>query len=106
MKDNHTWVICAYGESDYLEACIQSLKNQTLQSQIICYSSTPLDSIKKLCQCYAIPFYTKQGGGIGKDWNNAISFVETKYATIAHQDDYYEPSYAEKVLSKMELVMS
>ena len=26
MKDNHTWVICAYGESDYLEACIQSLK--------------------------------------------------------------------------------
>ena len=43
MKDNHTWVICAYGESDYLEACIQSLKNQTLQSQIICYSSTPLD---------------------------------------------------------------
>lgn len=36
MKDNHTWVICAYGKSDYLEACIQSLKNQTLQSQIIC----------------------------------------------------------------------
>ena len=69
MKDNHTWVICAYGESDYLEACIQSLKNQTLQSQIICYSSTPLDSIKELCQRYAIPFYTKQGGGIGKDWN-------------------------------------
>lgn len=102
MKDNHTWVICAYGKSDYLEACIQSLKNQTLQSQIICYSSTPLDSIKDLCQRYAIPFYTKQGGGIGKDWNNAISFVETKYATIAHQDDYYEPSYAEKVLSKME----
>ncbi len=25
-------------------------------------------------------------------------FVETKYATIAHQDDYYEPNYAEKVL--------
>ena len=95
-------MICAYGKSDYLEACIQSLKNQTLQSQIICYSSTPLDSIKDLCQRYAIPFYTKQGGGIGKDWNNAISFVETKYATIAHQDDYYEPSYAEKVLSKMD----
>ena len=56
MKDNHTWVICAYGKSDYLEACIQSLKNQTLQSQIICYSSTPLDSIKDLCQRYAIPF--------------------------------------------------
>lgn len=83
INQQHTWVICAYGESEYLEACIQSLKNQTLQSQIICYSSTPLDSIKELCQRYAIPFYTKQGGGIGKDWNNAMSFVETKYATIA-----------------------
>ena len=31
-----------------------------------------------------------------------MSFVETKYATIAHQDDYYEPDYAEKVLAKME----
>ena len=50
MNSNHTWVICAYGESEYLEACIQSLKNQTLQSQIICYSSTPLDSIKELSQ--------------------------------------------------------
>lgn len=104
VNQQHTWVICAYGESEYLEACIQSLKNQTLQSQIICYSSTPLDSIKELCQRYAIPFYTKQGGGIGKDWNNAMSFVVTKYATIAHQDDYYEPDYAEKVLAKMEKI--
>ena len=56
MNSNHTWVICAYGESEYLEACIQSLKNQTLQTQIICYSSTPLGSIKELCQRYAIPF--------------------------------------------------
>ena len=66
MKDNHTWVICAYGESDYLEACIQSLKNQTLQSQIICYSSTPLIRLRNFCQRYAIPFYTKQGGGLAK----------------------------------------
>ena len=102
VNQQHTWVICAYGESEYLDACIQSLKKQTLQSHIICYSSTPLDSIKELCQRYEIPFYTKQGGGIGKDWNNALSFVETKYATIAHQDDYYEPEYAEKVLAKME----
>ena len=39
---------------------------------------------------------------LARDWNNALSFVETKFATIAHQDDYYEPEYAEKVLSKME----
>ena len=102
MKNNHTWVICAYGESEFLEACILSLQAQTLPSKIICYSSTPLDSIKQLCQKYGIPFYTKEGGGIGKDWNNALSFVETSYATIAHQDDYYEPTYLEAVMQKIE----
>ena len=102
MKNNHTWVICAYGESEFLEACILSLQAQTLQSKIICYSSTPLGSIKQLCQKYGIPFYTKEGGGIGKDWNNALTFVETSYATIAHQDDYYEPTYLEAVMQKIE----
>ena len=102
MKNKHTWVICAYGESEFLEACMQSLQAQTVQSRIICYSSTPLESIQSLCQKYDIPFYTKEGGGIGKDWNNALSFVDSQYATIAHQDDYYEPAYLEKVLSKAE----
>ena len=102
MKNNHTWVICAYGESEFLEACILSLSAQTIRSKIICYSSTPLDSIRQLCQTYEIPFYTKEGGGIGKDWNNALSFVDSQYATIAHQDDYYEPTYLEAVLQKIE----
>lgn len=102
MKNNHTWVICAYGESEFLEACILSLRAQTIRSKIICYSSTPLDSIRQLCQTYEIPFYTKEGGGIGKDWNNALSFVDSQYATITHQDDYYEPTYLEAVLQKIE----
>ncbi len=50
---------------------------------------------------YGIPFlHEKKAGGIGKDWNNALSFVETSYATIAHQDDYYEPTYLEAVMQK------
>ena len=102
MKNNHTWVICAYGESEFLEACILSLRAQTIRSKIICYSSTPLDSIRQLCQTYEIPFYTKEGGRIGKEWNNALSFVDSQYATIAHQDDYYEPTYLEAVLQKIE----
>lgn len=102
MKNNHTWVICAYGESEFLEACILSLKAQTVKSKIICYSSTPLESIKHLCQKYDLLFYTKERGGIGKDWNNALSCVDTQFATIAHQDDYYEPTYLEAILPKME----
>ncbi|MCC2777779.1 hypothetical protein LK520_17200, partial [Blautia sp. DFI.4.84] len=32
----------------------------------------------------------------------ALSFVSTKYATIAHQDDYYEPKFLEKTLEAFE----
>ena len=101
LNSQHTWVICAYGESQYLEACIQSLKNQTLTSKIICYTSTPLTSIYEICGKYDIPVHHKTGGGIGRDWNQALSFVTTKYATIAHQDDYYEPKYLEKTLEAL-----
>ncbi|EHI69744.1 glycosyltransferase, group 2 family protein [Streptococcus ictaluri 707-05] len=76
-----------------------SLKKQSLTSRIICYTSTPNDHISSLCTKYDIPLFTKEGGGIGKDWNNALSFVTTPFATIAHQDDIYLESYAEKVMT-------
>ena len=37
----HTFAICAYKDSPYLEACIRSLKSQTVPSEIICTTSTP-----------------------------------------------------------------
>lgn len=98
---NHTFVICAYGDSPYLEECILSLKQQTQPSTLILYTSTPSDYISNLCERYGIPVYTGVGGSIGTDWNNALSFVETQYATIAHQDDYYEPTYVEEVMKKL-----
>lgn len=99
MKRQHTFVICAYGESAYLENCIQSLKNQTVKSRVICYTSTPNQLIKDLCHQYDIELFVKEGGGIGKDWNNALSFAETNYVTIAHQDDIYCDQYAEKIVA-------
>lgn len=38
------------------------------------------------------------GGGIGSDWNAALSHVETPYVTIAHQDDVYLKDYTKTVL--------
>ncbi|HEL2072241.1 TPA: glycosyltransferase family 2 protein [Streptococcus suis] len=101
MQNNHTFVICAYGDSRYLEECIQSLGSQSLKTNIILYTSTPSDYINGLCEEYQIPYYSSPGGGIGKDWNNALSFVQTQFATIVHQDDVYLTKYAEKILSSM-----
>lgn len=101
-ENNHTFIICAYKESPYLDKCIQSLLNQTVKSSIIMYTSTPNDYIQDIADKYAIDLYSKNGGSIGKDWNNAMSFVNTKYMTIAHQDDLYEPKYLEKTMQAFE----
>ena len=44
--NDHTFAICAYKESPYLEECIKSLKNQTIKSNILIATSTPNDYIK------------------------------------------------------------
>lgn len=99
MANTHTFVICAYGESPFLEACIQSLKNQEASSEVLLYSSTPNDLIKTLCEKQGIPYVFGAGGGIGRDWNNALAAVNTQYVTIAHQDDLYLPKFSQEVLA-------
>lgn len=51
MKEfSHTFAICAYKESEYLEECILSLKNQTLKTNILMATSTPNEYIKNLAE--------------------------------------------------------
>lgn len=57
----HTFVICAYGESPYLEDCLVSLKNQEYASQLLLYTSTPNVLIDNLAAKYHIPVVTKAG---------------------------------------------
>lgn len=100
---NHTFVICAYKESAYLEECLLSLLAQTKKSKILISTSTPNDHIRGIAEKYAIPLYVNEGeAGITGDWNYAVSLVDTKYLTIAHQDDVYEPTYAEQLIKKLD----
>lgn len=97
-----TFSICAYKESPYLEECILSLVRQTLDCKIIMVTSTPNEKIKSLCERYKIPLFINDGKkGITQDWNFALSHVKTEYATIAHQDDIYEPDYAEIMIRNL-----
>lgn len=99
---DHTFAVCAYKESAYLEECICSLQAQTMKSNIIIATSTPNEHINGLAQKYDIPLYINEGeSGITQDWNFALSKVTTKYATVAHQDDLYEPKYVEMLLTEM-----
>ena len=99
---DHTFVICAYKESPYIEECLASIMNQKILGQIIIATSTPNDYIMHLAQKYNIKMYVnEQGGEIAKDWNFAISVVKTKLATIAHQDDIYQPDYLTSILENI-----
>lgn len=99
FEKNHTFVICAYQESPYLEKCIRSLKHQTVKSNIIMITSTPNDHIRQLALKYGIQLIINEGeGGIVQDWNFGYAMAETKYITIAHQDDVYFKTYTETVM--------
>lgn len=99
---DHTYVICAYKESAYLEDCILSLLNQTIKSNIVMVTSTYGEFLSNMAEKYQIPVYRNKGiSGIAGDWNFALSQVKTSIATIAHQDDIYEPWYTEMVLKCM-----
>ena len=97
----HTFVICAYKDSQYIEACICSLKKQTIESEILMSTSTPSIYLENLCKRYNIEYHVREGKPeIGEDWNFALSLANTQYVTLAHQDDVYEPDYAERVMGK------
>jgi len=100
--NEHTFVICAYKESPYLEDCICSLLAQTVKSRIILVTSTPNHYIKSMAEKYQIPYYINEGeGGITQDWNFGYAKAGGGYITIAHQDDIYEKTYLASALEMM-----
>lgn len=94
----HTFAVCAYKESPYLEECICSLLNQKVESHICVCTSTPNKYIEEIAGKYQLPLYINRGdSGIGEDWNFALSCAATRYVTLAHQDDIYKERYSWEV---------
>lgn len=103
LRKKHTFVICAYKESPFLEECILSLKNQKSLSNIIMITSTPNNYIRFLSEKYKILLSVNEGeSGIVQDWNYGYSLCATPYVTIVHQDDIYFEDYALHAVSYLE----
>lgn len=96
----HTFAVCAYKDSPYLEACLRSLKGQSCASDIILCTSTPSPYIEQIASQYGIPVYTRPGpGNIKDDWNFAYHMADARFVTIAHQDDLYQKDYVKTLLA-------
>ena len=92
---SHTFAICAYKDSPYLDACIHSLKRQSVKSKIILCTSTPSPFLEAMAKIHDIPLYVRDGkSDIQDDWNFACEKADTRLVTIAHQDDCYHRDYA------------
>lgn len=101
-EEDHVFSVCAYGESPFLESCIESVLNQISPTRVIICTSTPNALIEGASKKFALPFFVNsRQGGIASDWNYAIDKAEARLVTIAHQDDIYCPDYSAKMLESL-----
>jgi len=99
----HSFVIPAYGESPYLDNCIQGLLGQSVKSEVIITTSTPSPFLGDLAVKYCLPYFVnpQTKAGIASDWNFALNQATTPLVTIAHQDDDYLPQFVELTVAKL-----
>lgn len=99
----HSFVVPAYGESPHLDACLDSLVRQTYASDVVVTTSTPNHTIAAAARRHGARIVVNQkGGGIGADWNFALSCASTPWVTIAHQDDVYLPDFTARTMSAVQ----
>lgn len=96
-KNKHTFVVLAYKESLFLPACLQSLQHQTVPSEIIITTSTPVPPITDIAAEFKVPVVVNpQALGIADDWSFGYRYARTPWVTLVHQDDIYLPGYIQE----------
>ena len=101
MKNDHTFVVLAYKESEYLEKCIKSVVNQSKKTNVVIATSTPNDFINGLSKKYNLNvIINKETKGLANDFNFAINCVDSDLVTIAHQDDVYDKEYTYEIMNQ------
>ena len=96
----HSFVVPAYGRPQWLARCLESLQGQTRVSPIVVATSTPNDLLTDTAARYGVPLIINPvSAGIAADWNFALGRVGRGWVTLAHQDDWYAPTYTERCLA-------
>ena len=104
LPENHTFAICAYKQSAFLENAIQSILDQSALGKVFIATSTPNELISGLAKKYSIPLLVNEHhGSIGEEWNFSYNAAKTPLVTLVHQDDYYEPTFLQNVLDRFNL---
>lgn len=100
MNSIHTFVILAYKKSEFLEDCIKSVLNQSIQSNVVIATTTDNVFIRNMAKKYNLNVVVGDHTTIGGDFDFAIGVSNSNLVTIAHQDDIYDYKYAENIIKQ------
>lgn len=97
MKNKISVIVPVYNVEKYIERCLDSLLNQTLNDiEIIIVNDGSTDSSKKIICSYKekyperIIYLEKTNGGLSDARNYALPFAQGEYVTFLDSDDYVE----------------
>lgn len=109
MKTKHTplvsIIVPIYNVEVYLDECLQSLLNQTLEAiEIICINDGSTDNSAHIAEQYArkdnrIHLIHKKNQGLSAARNTGLEYVTTEYILFCDSDDYFAPTMCEKMFT-------
>lgn len=98
-------VIPIYNSEKYLEKCLDSLVNQTLEDmQVLMINDGSKDSSEEICLKYVkeypnFEYHYKENGGSASARNLGLHFAKGEYVGFVDSDDYVEFTMFEKMYS-------
>lgn len=100
---DHTFAIPVYGSAPNLGGLLKSLRAQEGESsEILIASSTPSAELAEFAEREQVRLLINpRRVDIANDWNFALDAARTRFVTLAHQDDYYAPSYTRRLIAAL-----
>ena len=100
-------IVPFYNVEKYIEKCLNSLVNQTLEEiEIILVNDGSKDDSQKKAKEFEkkypnkIKYYEKPNGGLGDARNFGIKYATGEYIAFLDSDDYVEPTMYEEMYKK------
>lgn len=100
-------IVPIYNVEKYLEKCLESLINQTLQEiQIILVNDGSMDGSGAIAKIYAqkytdkVLYLEKENGGLSDARNYGIPYAKGQYIAFLDSDDYIERNAYEEMYNK------
>jgi len=100
MSGRLTVVIPVHNGARYLPETICSLQAQTLRDfRLLCIDDASDDDSAAVIETAGVELMPNERRlGLAKTWNRAVALADSEYLVLAHQDDVYDPAYAETML--------